>query len=99
MMQITLRLAISARTKYELWNHVYDGRKAEACFESCFCGPRRSGFWLPLKLNVDTAFDQAWVLADLRSGRPERLVQKVPGIENRLNFTGEHPPGRQILSD
>src|SRR5207249_1725663 len=52
-----------------------------------------------LKLNVDTAFDQARILTDLCSLCTEGLVQKVPRIDDRLNLARKHSPTRQVLSN
>src|SRR5215469_13366479 len=50
-----------------------------------------------LEPDVDTTFEQAGILADLRVGNAEGLVQDVPGVQNRLEPGGQHPESWQVL--
>src|ERR1700733_6581571 len=62
-------------------------------------GIKYIGPQMTLKLDVDTAFDQAGILAKLYSGSPQRLVEEVARIKNRLKLAREYSVGWQILSD
>src|SRR5262245_32955705 len=57
--------------------------------------------WLmpSLESDIDPAFEQSRVLTELDVLGTLALIQQVAGIDDRLNLSGEHPPGWQILCD
>ena len=52
-----------------------------------------------LKLDVDTAFDEPRVLSGLDALRSERLLEKVAGVDNRLELRRKYAQSWKVLSN
>ena len=52
-----------------------------------------------LKLDVDTAFDQAGILRNLSVLRTKRLFEEISRVDNGLKLGREHSHRGQVLGD
>ena len=52
-----------------------------------------------LKLDVDTAFDEPRILSGLDTLRSERLLEKVAGVDNRLELRRKYAKSWKVLSN
>ena len=72
--------------------NVFRGRTPDSEVQEFRVRPRNTP--IPLKPDIDAAFEQFGVLAELRVLGTETLIQYVAGVDNGLDLAGEHAPRR-----